>query len=128
MYIFLIIIHVIASLVLIAVILLQAGKGGSLAETFGGGAAQNLFGTSASKILTKATTVCAVTFILTSISLSVLSGRKSESLMRHVSSPAPVSGRQAMPASTTPKATTNTAATSEAKQTAPAQNPAVPAK
>ncbi|MDP2923731.1 MAG: preprotein translocase subunit SecG, partial [Candidatus Omnitrophota bacterium] len=79
MYIFLIIVHVIVSLVLIALILLQAGKGGSLAETFGGGMAQNIFGTSASKVLTKATTICAVTFILTSIALGVLSTNKSQS-------------------------------------------------
>jgi preprotein translocase subunit SecG len=133
MYILLIIIHVIVSLVLIAVILLQAGRGGSLAETFGGGAAQNLFGTSASKVLTKATTVCAITFILTSIALGILSARKSESLMKSVvateNKPAPAktmptTATAQPPASTTAKevkpataSTTVTATPSQSEQT-----------
>lgn len=126
MYIFLIVVHVIVSLVLIAVILLQAGRGGSLAETFGGGAAQSIFGTSASKVLTKATTVCAVTFILTSIALGILSARKSESLMKSapVSIPAATTSQQKQtpPTSASPTQSNTTAAT-----TTPAASPA-PAK
>ena len=41
-------IHVIVSLVLIAVILLQAGRGGGLSDTFGGSSTQTLFGTKTS--------------------------------------------------------------------------------
>lgn len=118
MYIFLIVIHVLASLVLIAVILLQAGRGGGLAETFGGGAAQNIFGTSASKILTKATTVCAVTFILTSIALGVLSSRKSQSLMKQVSPVTPVTA-------TTPAETKGAIPTAKT-QKIPKNGPIVP--
>ena len=127
MYIFLIIVHVMVSLVLIAVILLQAGKGGSLAETFGGGAAQSLFGTSTSKVLTKATTICAVTFILTSIVLGVLSARKSESLMKSTvvkeSKPAAPTTNvvPAKPNTTQPASTTTTPAQSEQPAPVPAK-------
>lgn len=139
MYMLLIIVHVIVSLALIAVILLQAGKGGSLAETFGGGAAQSLFGTSTSKVLTKATTVCAVTFILTSIALGILSARKSGSLMKSVvatenrsgsvkTTPTAATAQQpaATPATNVKPATASTAVTPAPAQ--PEQNPAAPAK
>ncbi len=80
MYIFVLIVHVIVSLVLIAVILLQAGRGG-IAEAFGGGATQSVFGTRTATLLSRATAVCATVFILTSLSLTVLSGYRSRSLM-----------------------------------------------
>ncbi|MFH1778814.1 MAG: preprotein translocase subunit SecG [Candidatus Omnitrophota bacterium] len=79
----LIAIHVLACLVLIAVILLQAGKGGGLAETFGGGGGgfQSIFGTKTSTFLTRATAVCAVAFLTTSLSLAILSAKRGKSLM-----------------------------------------------
>jgi len=82
MFAFLITIHVIACIVLILVILLQAGRGGGLSETFGMGSTSTIFGTSASKFLQKATAICAALFLLTSLSLTVLSSHHSKSLMR----------------------------------------------
>lgn len=83
MYLLLIAIHVLACLILIAVILLQAGKGGGLAETFGGGGGfQTIFGTKASKFLTRATAVFAIAFLLTSLSLAMLSAKRGESLLK----------------------------------------------
>ncbi|MFH1867636.1 MAG: preprotein translocase subunit SecG [Candidatus Omnitrophota bacterium] len=82
MYIFILIVHIIVSLIMVAVILLQAGKGGGLADTFGGGGSQTtIFGQKASAFLTKATTVSAVLFLCTSLSLAVLSSRRQKSLM-----------------------------------------------
>lgn len=68
---------------MVSVILLQAGKGGGLAETFGGGGGSQMtiFGQKASAFLTKATTVSAVLFLCTSLSLAVLSSRRQKSLM-----------------------------------------------
>lgn len=81
MYAFIVIIHIAASAVLILLILLQAGRGGGLSEGFGGGAMQNIFGSSSKTIMTKITAVCAVVFILTSISLTILVTRRGKSLI-----------------------------------------------
>jgi len=82
MYIFLIVIHVIASIVLILVILLQSGRGGGLSEAFGSSSTSTIFGTSASTFLQRATSTAAIVFLLTSLSLAVLSSHRSRSLMQ----------------------------------------------
>jgi preprotein translocase subunit SecG len=65
--------HVVASLVLILVVLLQSGKAGDLASTFGSTGSQTAFGArGAATFLTKATTFCAILFMVTSLSLAVL--------------------------------------------------------
>jgi len=75
----LIIIHVIVCFALIMVVLLQTGKGADMGAAFGGGASQTLFGTSgASTFLSKATTVAAIIFMLTSLSLAYMSNTRSE--------------------------------------------------
>jgi preprotein translocase subunit SecG len=86
MYIFVLIVHIIVSLILVAVILLQTGKGGGLAETFGGGGSSQttIFGQKASAFLTKATEVSAVLFLCTSLSLAYLSSKRQKSIMEDV--------------------------------------------
>ena len=81
MFMFLMVMHIFVSLVLIGVILMQAGRGGGVSEIFGGSSTKTIFGTSATDFLTKATAVCAVIFIATSLSLAILSSRRSKSLM-----------------------------------------------
>ena len=71
-----IILHLLASLILIMVVLLQSGKAGDLSSTFGGATSQTAFGArGAATILTKITTASAITFMVTSLSLSILSSR-----------------------------------------------------
>lgn len=82
--IFLGILHVFVSLVLIFMILLQSGKGGGLSEAFGG-ASQQIFGTKSSTFLNRATSVCAILFLVTCLSLGILSKQGSRSLMETVS-------------------------------------------
>lgn len=84
MYIFLITIHVIASLLLIVSILLQAGRGGGLSEMFGSSSTQTILGTSATDFLKKATTTTAIVFLSTSLVLAVYSSRRSRSLMERI--------------------------------------------
>lgn len=74
-------VHVLACFLLIAVILLQAGKGGGLSETFAGDSSQTIFGTKASTFLTKATVVAAVMFIITSLLLGIMTSRRGKSLI-----------------------------------------------
>jgi preprotein translocase subunit SecG len=68
------IIHLIACLLLIGVVLMQTGKGG-MGSAFGGG--ESFFGgQGAAPFLTRATTGLAVVFMLTSLSLALISGKQ----------------------------------------------------
>ena len=76
MYILALIIHIVVSLFLIIVVLLQSGKAADLACAFGGMGSQTAFGPRGSAtLLSKATTISAVLFMLTSLSLSILATR-----------------------------------------------------
>lgn len=70
-------IHVLVSFFLIIVVLLQSGKAADLAGAFGGMGSQTAFGPrGAATILSKATTTAAVLFMLTSITLGIMQGRR----------------------------------------------------
>ena len=70
---FLVVLHVIVCVFLIAVVLLQRGKGAEIGAVFGGGASSTVFGSrGAGNFLTKLTTISAVIFMVTSLSLSYL--------------------------------------------------------
>jgi preprotein translocase subunit SecG len=69
----LVVLHVMVCIFLIAVVLLQRGKGAEIGAVFGSGASSTVFGSrGAGNFLTKLTTVSAVIFMLTSLSLSYL--------------------------------------------------------
>ncbi len=83
-------IHVIVSIFLIAVILLQQGKSADLAGAFGGQGSQTAFGPrGAANLLTKMTTWAAVIFMFTSIGLTVLiqRGSGSRSVLEGIKNP-----------------------------------------
>ncbi len=64
--------HVIVCIFLVAVVLLQRGKGAEIGAVFGGGASSTVFGSrGAGNFLTKLTTAAAVIFMLTSFTLSL---------------------------------------------------------
>ena len=66
-------VHVVACLFLIAVVLLQQGKGQDLASAFGGGGTQTAFGPRGSAtVLSRATTILAGVFMVTSLALSII--------------------------------------------------------
>ena len=74
----LIVLHIIISLFLIGVVLLQTGKSADLAGAFGGQGSQTAFGPrGAANVLTKFTAYAAVLFMLTSISLTIVLSRTS---------------------------------------------------
>lgn len=81
MYAFFIVVHVLVCFVLIFVILLQAGRGGGFSEMLGGSQTQSIFGTQTNAFMTRATEVCAVVFIITSLSLAVMSAQRGKSLI-----------------------------------------------
>jgi preprotein translocase subunit SecG len=74
----LIVLHVIVSLFLIGVVLLQTGKSADLAGAFGGQGSQTAFGPrGAANLLTKMTTYSAIFFMLTSVGLTIVLSRTS---------------------------------------------------
>ncbi|MBI3803824.1 MAG: preprotein translocase subunit SecG [Nitrospirae bacterium] len=77
MYIFVVIIHLIVCLILMGVVLLQAGKGAEMGAAFGG-SSQTIFGSrGAATFLSKLTVGAAVLFMITSLTLSILSRDRS---------------------------------------------------
>ncbi len=86
-----IILHVFVCVLLILVVLLQAGKGADMGSTFGAGGSQTVFGSGgAAPFLTKLTTAVAVIFMITSIGLTILSSRSAkQSVVEGISLPTP---------------------------------------
>jgi preprotein translocase subunit SecG len=79
--------HIFVCLFLIGVVLLQQGKSQDLASAFGGGGTQTAFGPRGSaNVLSRATTVLAAVFMVTSIALSVLRPRD-QSILDRVQTP-----------------------------------------
>ena len=69
--------HIIVCFFLIAVVLLQTGKSADIAAAFGGQSSQTAFGPrGAATLLSKATTWSAVVFMITSITLAIISSRR----------------------------------------------------
>jgi preprotein translocase subunit SecG len=76
MYALVMTIHVVVCIFLIIVVLLQSGKAADLAGAFGGMGSQTAFGPRGSAtLLSKATTMSAILFMVTSLSLSILATR-----------------------------------------------------
>jgi preprotein translocase subunit SecG len=77
MHVFLIGVHLIACITMIFIIVFQKGKGAEMGAVFGGGASQTAFGsTGPQSFLEKITVICAIVFMITSLSLAYLSSIK----------------------------------------------------
>jgi preprotein translocase subunit SecG len=101
MTVLLVIIHVLISLFLILVVLVQQGKGADLAGAFGGGGSQTAFGArGATTLLHKLTTGFFIAFVITSMALAILQARPRSSVMSGVTTPA--APAPATPAPATP--------------------------
>ncbi len=116
--------HIVACFFLIGVVLLQQGKGQDLASAFGGGGTQAAFGPRGSAtVLSRATTILAGVFMLTSLGLTLLRPSQSgllDSLPAQSAAPqpaAPAASQPVAPAASQPAAPATTAP-------APAASPA----
>lgn len=88
------ILHVLVSIFMILVILLQAGRGGGLSGLAGG--SSSVFGGRGSQtFLGKVTTVSAAVFMITSLTLAYLSSRD-ESILRNLPAEAPADAAPAI--------------------------------
>src|SRR5712692_3024666 len=125
-------------LVLIIVVLLQSGKAADLAGAFGGAGSQTAFGPrGAANVLSKATTWCAVMFMLCAMAMVLRTDKavgQGSSILERVSKPAPKPAPATIPAThgTTPTTTPSTTpattpSTSQPNPQPPPQPPAIPA-
>jgi len=123
-----VVLHVIACLFLIAVVLLQQGKGQDLASAFGGGGTQTAFGPRGSAtVLSRATTILAGVFMVTSLALSIVKPRAGgvlDTVPEAVASPSP----RATAAPVTLPAAPASPAPAEAPPATPAAAPSPAAK
>jgi preprotein translocase subunit SecG len=103
MMILLTILHVVVCVFLVIVVLLQSGKAADLAGAFGGMGSQTAFGPrGAATVLSKATTIAAGLFMLTSLTLSILATKNAgtgSSVLERSAKPVP---KTATPAAGTP--------------------------
>jgi preprotein translocase subunit SecG len=105
--------YILVCLAMMLVVYLQQGKGGDIAAAFGGGSSQAAFGArSGATVLSRATAICAILFIVGALMLGIIGRRGSGSV---------VGGRTPLtqPSSPTPSPT---------KGPVPAGVPEVPAK
>ena len=97
--------------VLIIVVLLQSGKAADLAGAFGGAGSQTAFGPrGAATLLSRATTWCAVMFMICAMALVLRVDRADQggSILQKFSKPAPATKTAPAPAKTTPTAPATT--------------------
>src|SRR6266702_29553 len=120
-------------LVLIIVVLLQSGKAADLAGAFGGAGSQTAFGPrGAANVLSKATTWCAVMFMLCAMAMVLRTDKavgQGSSVLEKISKPAPKPApvtTPAAPATTPSSPNTTPAGSATTPATAPSTTPATP--
>jgi preprotein translocase subunit SecG len=114
--------YVVVCFVLMLVVLLQQGKGGDIASAFGGSGSQAAFGARAgATVLSRATTVCAVLFMIGALALGILGQAGPRSVVGGRAAPAPAAPAPAAPTGLT---TTPGATPAPAAPAAPAPAPA----
>src|SRR5947207_15757707 len=113
-------VHVLVSIGLILVVLLQTGKGAEVGAVFGG-SSSTIFGSSgAGNFLTRITTGMAIVFMITSLTLGYFSGRRSSSSVFDTRSESvPAAPPRPQPGAAAPQAVPPT-------PQAPAQQPSAP--
>jgi preprotein translocase subunit SecG len=122
LYYFVVTLYVLVCLLLMVTILLQQGKGGDIANAFGGGSSQAVFGArSGATLLTRATSVLAALFVILAMVLTVWGQRGPGSVVGGLGAP-PAPAAAPAPANASPTTTPAPAATT------PAPAPATPPK
>ncbi len=108
-YFVLVTLHVAICSLLVVVVLLQSGEAADLAGAFGGAGSQTAFGPrGAATFLTKATTWCAIMFMMTSMALTMhqnsITGSTGSSVLQQFSKPSKTTAPAATPAAPAPAA------------------------
>jgi preprotein translocase subunit SecG len=120
------VLYILACLTMMLVVYLQQGKGGDIAAAFGGGSSQAAFGARAgATVLSRATAICAILFMVGALALGIIGKRGPSSVLggraplTQPSTPATTPPTKAPVPPGAPAAPTNTA-----PAPAPAQTPA----
>jgi len=122
------ILHILVSVALIAIVLLQSGKGAEMGASFGAGGSQSVFGAGGgTTFLSKLTTGAAIIFMLTSLTLAYLSGKSETSSIMPKGASAPAQQKQSAPPATQPGQSQSVPAQQNpTQQQAPQSVPAAP--
>lgn len=122
MTILLTILHIAVCIALIAIVLLQSGKGAEMGASFGAGGSQSVFGAGGgTTFLSKLTTGAAIIFMLTSLTLAYLSGQSETSSIMPKGAVAPATQKPAAPIPVQPATTQQAPA-----QSTPTQQQSLP--
>ena len=122
MEILVLVLHITAALGIVGLVLLQHGKGADVGAAFGSGSAGSVFGASGSaNFLSRATAALALIFFATSLGLTYLGSRKSDTGGVMVEQPAPV---QTLPGQIPGQGPAPAAPAGKAETPAPAAPPA----
>ena len=74
--------YVLVCFTMMLVVYLQQGKGGDIASAFGGGSSQAAFGArSGATVLSRATTICAILFMIGALALGIIGKRGPSSVL-----------------------------------------------
>ncbi len=119
-----VVVQVLSALAIIALVLLQHGKGADMGAAFGSGASGSLFGaTGSSNFMSKMTAVAATVFFAATLGISVLATQRTAGTGGVLSNiTVPVTGSAAIPAANAPAP-----AAPVTTPAAPATTPATPA-
>jgi preprotein translocase subunit SecG len=122
---FILFIHISVAILLIITILMQAGRGGGLAESFS--SAESMFGTQTNTFMVRTSTVLAALFLTTSLVLAINSAKGNKSLMANAKVPANAATQAAEPTVKVSEPKPMTDAKEAVKENAAMPAPAVPA-
>lgn len=124
MYSFVLVVHILLAILMIALILVQHGKGADAGASFGGGGAATVFGASGSgNFMTRLTAILTALFFVTSLTLAVYAKKQTQGVNvlpgaeQVEQAPAPLSNTTPAPVTTTPTTAVQTPTTSQAPET-----------
>ena len=92
---FFLVVHVLAAIFLIAVILIQRGRGGGFIESMSG--MESMLGTKTNQFLARVTATLAIVFLCTSVILALIAARQTRSLIDESTIGSEVGQEEAVP-------------------------------
>lgn len=122
--------HIVITIALVVLVLIQQGKGADIGAAFGSGASQTVFGSRGSaSFLTRTTAGLAAGFFITSLSLAYISGNRADTKsVTEITAPAKVSDLPVLPSGMSPPSGMVPPADAPAQPAGASDVPVVPGK